>query len=455
MGFNPLQEKGMPVERQLRNWSELNTQPFDKNAVDPYTRCRVIVMNGIEVEAIFHSHQFSRHCPDMDVRRQLAMLRRVEAQQQKAVNWLLPGDPSPLETTIAYEQVAVDLTAYLARMEPDPYVRQCLDFGLLEDFDHLYRYANLLDLLDGKMAEKLTDQLTSLVSGNLAEKVVKGQTEITPGRPTVVEHRHPFDDVRRPTDCKTSNPLTSLHILTITAAEQQTMNFYMNAGNMPDNPLARALYQEIAMIEEQHVSHYESLMDPTMSWYLGEVLHQYNECYMYHSFMSQEPDRRIRQLWELHLDMEIGQLQAACELMRQAENRDPAEFLPKELPAPTLFEENKAYVRQVLESQINLSANGADFVPVDQLPEDHRYFQYQSAVNAGKWVPSEAVIDQRCREHGGKDYRLETEGPNPVDWLQAESYGRSDKRSSDRAARQAVSGASYYRKASLAAAGSK
>lgn len=416
MTFNPLEQKGMPVEKQLRNWSELNTEPFNKNAVDPYTRCRVIVMNGAEMEAVWHSHQFARHCPDMDVRRQLALTRRVEAQQQKAVNWLLPGDPSPLETTIAYEQVAVDLTAWLARSEPDPYVKQCLDFGLLEDFDHLYRYANLMDLTDSKRAEKLTDQINSLVSGNLAEKVVKKLTEITPGRPTIVEHRHPFDDVRRPTDCRTGDPLTTLHILTITAAEQQTMNFYMNVGNIPENPIARALYLEIAQIEEQHVTHYESLQDPTMSWFQGEVLHQYNEVYLYYSFMSQETDRRIRQLWELHLDMEIGQLQAACEMMRRYENRDPAEFLPKTLPEPTLFESNKQYVREILESQLNLTANETEFVPVESLPPDHRYFAYQQTVNAGGWVPSEEVINEAVREHG-KDYRLETEGPHPAEWL--------------------------------------
>jgi hypothetical protein len=62
-------------------------------------------------------------------------------------------------------QVAVDLTAWPARTEPDPYVKQCLEFGLLEDFDHLYRYVNLLDLIDSKRAEKLTDQLISLISG--------------------------------------------------------------------------------------------------------------------------------------------------------------------------------------------------------------------------------------------------------------------------------------------------
>ena len=41
--------------------------------------------------------------------------------------------------------------------------------------------------------------------------------------------------------------------------EPQTMNFYMNMGNRP--PLARGLYLEIAMIEEQNVSHYESMME--------------------------------------------------------------------------------------------------------------------------------------------------------------------------------------------------
>ena len=40
--------------------------------------------------------------------------------QQKADNWLLPGSDGPLEMTIVYEQVAVDRTAWLARMEPDP-----------------------------------------------------------------------------------------------------------------------------------------------------------------------------------------------------------------------------------------------------------------------------------------------------------------------------------------------
>ncbi|WTL49338.1 hypothetical protein OG310_29690 [Streptomyces sp. NBC_01497] len=86
-------------------------EPIDPDHCDPYTRCRVITMNGIEIEAILFGHQFARHCPDLEVKRQLARTRYIEAQQQKAVNWLLPGVSSVLETTIAYKQVAVDRSA--------------------------------------------------------------------------------------------------------------------------------------------------------------------------------------------------------------------------------------------------------------------------------------------------------------------------------------------------------
>ena len=71
-------------------------------------------------------------------------------------------------------------------------------------------------------------------------------TEIMPGRPTKLHHRHPIDTIRRPLDAYGGDPLSSLHALTITAAEQQTMNFYMTIGNRFQEPIARALYLEIA-----------------------------------------------------------------------------------------------------------------------------------------------------------------------------------------------------------------
>lgn len=396
MGFNPLEEKGIPLDDQLRNWSELNVQPYDKNEVDPYTRARVIVMNGIEVESVIFSHQFARHTDNPDIKGLLAMTRRIEQQQQKAVNWLIPGDESVLENTIGYEQVAVDLTAFIARTEPDPYIKQALDFGLLEDFDHLYRYANLFDLLYGDDAAKITG----------------GLTEIMPGRPTIDEHRHPFDEIRAHYDKNTVDPLSRLHVMTIVAAEQQTMNFYMTSGNRYIEPLARGLYLEIAQIEEQHVTHYESILDPLESWFQQEVFHQYNECYLYHSFMSQETDPRIKAIWELHLNMEIEHLRIACEMMRRYEGIEPEEILPRSLPEPTLFQSNKDYVRQVLATQLELNSFGPIFVPSAQMPKDGRYAEYQRAVNGDGYVPSEVVISERSSAKGS-DYRDMTEGAHP------------------------------------------
>src|SRR5437762_2969747 len=69
--------------------------------------------------------------------------------------------------------------------------------------------------------------------------------------------------------------------MTIVAGEQQTMNFYMNHGADWIEPIARGLYGEIAMIDEQHVSHYESLLDPLDSWLRMWVFHEYNEAYLY------------------------------------------------------------------------------------------------------------------------------------------------------------------------------
>jgi hypothetical protein len=400
--MNPLEQKGLAVEDQFRSWNDLNVEPFDKREVHPYTRTRVILMNGIEVESIIFSHQFARHTDNPEIRRALALSRRAEAHQQKAVNGLNPGDQTPLETTIGYEQVAVDLTAWLARHEPDPMLKQALDFALLEDFDHLYRYANLYDLLYGGDASELTRSLT----------------EITPGRPTAVEHRHPHDDLKGHFETHAVDPLSRMHVMTIIAGEQQTMNFYMNHGTDWVEPIARGLYAEIALIEEQHVTHYESLLDPLDSWLKQLVFHEYNEVYLYWSMLQNEEDRRIKGLWELHLDMELGQLQVACELLRRYEGIEPAELLPPALPdTPVTFEPNKDYVRQVLASQVDLATDGLTYVRGADLPDDHRSRRYRDVVNAGG-APSELVVSEN-RSARGSEYRDETEGPNPVPELQS------------------------------------
>jgi rubrerythrin len=213
------------------------------------------------------------------------------------------------------------------------------------------------------------------------------------------------------------DPLTKMHVLTIIAAEQQTMNYYMNVGNRFTERLARGLYQEIGQIEEQHVSHYESLEDPTSSWFEMLVLHEYNECYMYYSCMESEVDGRVKGIWQQMLDDEIEHLRISCDLMKQYENRDPQECLPKELPQLTIFQSNKDYVRDIIASQVDLTAKETEFVNPDELSPDFRYFEFQRIMNSDS-IPSQDVVEEHIRRKG-QDYRLETEGPHPVERMRS------------------------------------
>ena len=254
MALDILKERGIPLDRQQFDWVDLVRTPLSKLDDDAFTRVRIILVNGIELEAVRFQHSFARM--NGDLRRLLADIRRVEHHQATLVNWLLPADQSSLETTLGYEQVAIEVTASVAMHEPDPYPAQVYRFGMLEDFDHLYRYSALIDRLEGKDPNTIT----------------QSYTDITAGRPTREEHRAPQDDLRDPYDRLTADPITKLNALTIMAAEQQTHNYYMNIGPTFADPVARMLYAEIASIEEQHVTQYESIIDPRETWLENEEL---------------------------------------------------------------------------------------------------------------------------------------------------------------------------------------
>ena len=398
--MNPFEEKPLKIDETLEDWGKLYPKSYNKNEVDPYTKTRIILTNGAEFEAVWFSHQFFRHCTDNDLRRELALTRRVEQQQQKKISNLKPIDETILETTISYEQLAVDLTAILAKQEKNPYVKQALDFALLEDFDHLYRYADLLEMEQHIHAEKLVGKYT----------------EIMPGRPTIAHHRYPFDDVRRFVDFKTADLLTKLNINIITAAEQQTMNYYMNVSCFYTSDIGRRLYQEIGMVEEQHVSQYGGLKDTTCTWLEELLMHEYTECYLYYSCFMDEKDPYIKKLWECHYMQEVAQLHKAAELLKKYEGKEWQQVIP-DGTFPKLLElgPNVEYVRKVLET-VRLTGKKEEYAQVDELPDDYDFFKYQNIVNNDvEKVASHDVIEKYIAQNK-QDYRYQT-AEHPIEAL--------------------------------------
>ena len=364
---NLLDAKGTPLDRQRFTWREMSNAPISKLDDDAFTRVRVILMNGIETDALRLKHIGARMFGEL--REPLARVRRVEHHQQTQINWLLSADHSPLETTLAYEQVAIEVTAAVAQNEPDPYQAQTYRFGLLEDFDHLYRYAAMLDRLEGKDANN----------------ILQGYTDIIPARPTADHHRHPDDDLREHYDRSDAALITKIHAAMITAAEYQTHDYYMNIGPLFADPLARALYAEIASVEEQHVTQYGSLMDPNESFLEKWLIHEVMEAYNYLGCVEQEDNPRIRAIWERFLDYELGHMNLVMELFKKHERRDPAEILAGPMPKLMKLKSQRDFIRKVISEEVDLRALGINFVPREdegRLTLDYRQHMHSQGIPA-------------------------------------------------------------------------
>jgi len=374
MAIDILAEKGVPLDRQVFTWRDMVRQPYSKLNDDAFTRVRVILMNGIEAEALRFGHAAARM--NQALREPLARVRRIEQHQQTLVNWLNPPDQSPLETTIGFEQVAIEVTAALAQQEPDDYLAQVYRFGLLEDFDHMYRYAALLDRVEGKDANAL----------------LQSYTDIRPGRPTKVEHRDPADDLRNHYDRTKAQPLTKLNASVLMAAEHQTHDYYMNIGPTFADPVARLLYAEIASIEEQHTTQYESLIDPGETWLEKWLLHEATELYNTWSCAETETNKAVKAVWERFVDYELGQLAFVGELLKEIEHRDPAELLPDKLPSPLKFESQRPFIRKTLETEVDLRAVGKKIVNASMEPADGASVRYRAQLNRDG-SPSEVVAE--------------------------------------------------------------
>jgi hypothetical protein len=329
-------QRGIPLDEQRFTWREMAaSRPLSKLDDDAFTRVRVILMNGIMSDALRFKHIASRM--NEAIRPSLAEIRRIEQQMQTMIGCLLPADQSPLETTIAHEQTAIEITASIAQHEPDPNLAQIYRAGMLEDLDHLYRYSALLDRLEGKDANN----------------ILQGQTDIRPGRSTVGEHRGRYDRTH-------AAPVSKLNARTLVACEYQKHDYYMHIGPLFSDPLARMLYAEIAALEEQHITQYEAITDPSETWLEKWLLHEATEVYNFWGCVQSESNPRLKELWTHFLEYELGQLAVVRELFERTESRDCFAVIPTKLPDPIDYSSQRRFVRDTLAKEVSSEAGPAD-----------------------------------------------------------------------------------------------
>ena len=231
-----------------------------------------------------------------------------------------------------------------------------------------------MDRLEGKDANNILQCYTDMLPG--------------PARPSV-EHRAPGG---RPAAAlrprRRAEPVTKLNALTIMAGEHQTHDYYMTIGPMFADPLARQLYAEIASIEEQHVTQYESIIDPRETWLEKWLLHEATEVYNYWSCV--EFERQPAHQGDLGALPRLRARPAAVRAQscsRTPRGADAAEVLPARLPEPIQYTSQREFVREVLEREVDLRAMGPEFVPEDELPAQQPVPRLRQADEQGRAAP--------------------------------------------------------------------
>ena len=149
------------------------------------------------------------------------------------------------------------------------------------------------------------------------------------------------------------------------------------------------------MVEEEHVTQYESLMDSRATWLEMLLWHEYTECYLYWSCYLTETDAYIKGIWEEYLEMEIAHLHKAVELLQKYEGKTWQEVIPDgEFPTPIALHENIEYVRDILATTVQYTGDCEEYTKVENLPASANFFQYQKIVNPRTEIVPSQIIAQ-------------------------------------------------------------
>ena len=272
--FDPLEHPGIPVDHHGRHWRELDAEPIDTRAADPYTRCRIRMMAAVEANAEHFDRQFTNRVQGADARRPVSSLGDATAKRRRHIAAIRGPAQSAAEAAIDRERAAFDMAGWTARNEREPDRSATYRQQAWRHLERLRRYAEFGDRAHLPWADRIADEVDALAP--------------TPATASAAA---------RPRSAPVAQPLSLLHDWIVQAA----------AGYRPG-----------------HLDGgWETL-----------VVHESAGCYLYYGFMAEEEDRRLRPVWELHLQMQLAHLRAVSDLLRRHRGRDPQEVIGAGLPEP-------------------------------------------------------------------------------------------------------------------------
>jgi hypothetical protein len=276
--FDPLQHSGIPVDRHGRHWHEFDVEPADIRSIDPYTHRRISMVAAVEANAEHFDRQFASRVQDVEARRSVSSLRDATAERLRHLAAVEAPARSIAEETVDREWAAFDMAGWAARNERESERSSAYRQHASHHLERLRSHAESGDRAHLSWAGRIARELEGLRPPHLA----------APAR----------SQARAPV----TQPLSLLHDWMVQAADR-----WAGAGRRPDT----------------RERDWEAL-----------VVHESAGCYLYYAFLAEEDDRRLRPMWELHLQMQLAHLHAASALLRRYWRRDPQEVIGEGLPEP-------------------------------------------------------------------------------------------------------------------------
>jgi hypothetical protein len=287
--FDPLDHPGIPVDHHGRHWHDFDLEPVDARATAPGTRYRISMMMAVEANGEHFDRQFANRVQDNDARRSVGSLGDATAVRRRHIEAVRAPAGSAAEDAMDRERAAFNMAGWAARNEREPDRSSAYRQQAWQHLQRLRRYAEFGERAHLPWAGQIAEEVDGLWP---------------PQDPAPARTRTPSAPV--------TQPLSLLHDWMVHAAGRWA------AGYRPE---------------------------PIDGGWEALVVHESAGCYLYYGFMAEEDDRRLRPMWELHLQMQLAHLRAASDLLRRYGGRDPQEVIGEGLPEPVSLRADRPLVR--------------------------------------------------------------------------------------------------------------
>jgi hypothetical protein len=344
--FDPLEHPGLSLDRHDRHWRELDARHGTLGDTDPDTAHRISTMQALQWATVAFDRSLSQRCPDAQAHQWVGRLGEQASERRHDLATRQPSADSALEKAIDAAQAAFDMVAWAARSEPATDRSLAYQQQAREDLERLRAYAELGARGGMRWADRFAAQVDQL-------------------RPATASSPSPLASAQDAVIAE--HPESALYDWAVRAAHSRAATYAADV----EPPAA-----EPGQVGPSGHSDWERL-----------VVHKSATCYLYYCFLQQETDPQVRALWELHLQMELAHLQAAGDLLRRYEDRDPHEVTGSGLPEPVAFAGYGRLWNRPVTDLPQAQANGRHDL-VDLLTQQH-------AQIAGLW--------QRVEQGSGED----------------------------------------------------